>query len=163
MYNHFEYSEWIARHLAPIQHTDTDCHFLRSDEVEEISDLEERISSIRDYVLVAIDGLNSDFNWQNCDNLVNIPQYFIAILKQVETGDIDAVHQAKSDSKNLLMQVVCKMMLDWNENRHGLQFLDVPSMTIRGIGPMGNNFYGVMLSLNLKTPTSFIMDQSMWV
>lgn len=61
IYNHFEYSEWIARHLAAIGHTDGECHFLRSDEVEEISDLEERISSIRDHVLVAIDGLNSDF------------------------------------------------------------------------------------------------------
>ena len=82
IYNHFEYSEWIARHLAAIGHTEGECHFLRSDEVEEISDLEERISSIRDHVLVAIDGLNSDFSWLNNDNLVNIPQYFIALLRQ---------------------------------------------------------------------------------
>ncbi len=61
MYKHFEYSEFLARHLAPIRHTDTDCHFLRSDEVEEISDLEARISSIRDYVLVAIDGTTPIF------------------------------------------------------------------------------------------------------
>lgn len=112
IYNHFEYSEWIARHLAAIGHTDGECHFLRSDEVEEISDLEERISSIRDHVLVAIDGLNSDFSWLNNDNLVNVPQYFIALLKQCEAGDIDGIHFAKAECKDLLMQIVCRMMLD---------------------------------------------------
>ncbi len=134
MYKHFEYSEFLARHLAPIRHTDTDCHFLRSDEVEEISDLEARISSIRDYVLVAIDGHNSDFSWINSDNLVNIPQYFIAVLKQSETGNIDAVHKSKADCKEILMQIVCRMMVDREEERNELQFLEVDSMTMRG-GP----------------------------
>lgn len=162
-YNHFQYSEFLARHLAPIRHTDTDCHFLRSDEVEEISDLEERISSIRDYVLVAIDGHNSDFSWMNSDNLVNIPQYFIAVLKQSETGNIDAMHQAKGDSKEILMQIVSRMMADRDEDRNGLQFLDVDSMTIRGVGPMADNFYGVMLGFNLRKPVQYFINESMWV
>lgn len=162
-YKHFQYSECLARHLAPIKHTDTDCHFLRSDEVEEISDLEERISSIRDYVLVAIDGHNSDFSWINSDNLVNIPQYFIAILKQSESGNIDALHASKAECQELLMQVVCRMMLDWNEERNGLQFLEVDSMTMRGVGPMSENFYGVMLGFNLRKPVQFFIDKSMWL
>lgn len=163
IYNHFQYSEWLARHLAPIGHTDADCHFLRSDEVEEISDLEERISYIRNYVLVAIDGHNSDFSWINSDNLVNIPQYFIAILKRSESGNIDALHASKAECRELLMQVVCRMMLDWNEERNGLQFLDADSMTMRGVGPMGDNFYGVMLGFNLRKPVSFFIDESKWV
>ena len=141
IYNHFEYSEWIARHLAAIGHTEGECHFLRSDEVEEISDLEERISSIRDH------------------NLVNIPQYFIALLKQCEAGDIDGIHFAKAECKDLLMQIVCRMMLDWNEERNGLQFLELNSMTFRGIGPMGDNFYGVMLGFNLRKPIPFSIDK----
>ncbi len=163
MYKHFEYSEFLARHLAPIRHTDTDCHFLRSDEVEEISDLEARISSIRDYVLVAIDGHNSDFSWINSDNLVNIPQYFIAVLKQSETGNIDAVHKSKADCKEILMQIVCRMMVDRQEERNELQFLEVDSMTMRGVGPMSENFYGVMLGFNLRKPVQYFINESMWV
>ncbi|MDD2953847.1 MAG: hypothetical protein PHC95_11915 [Parabacteroides sp.] len=162
-YKHFEYSEWLARHLAPIGHTDANCHFLRSDEIEEISDLEERISSISGYVLVAIDGHNSDLSWKNDDNLVDIPQYFIAILKQGETGNIDALHAAKAECKDLLMQVVCRMMLDWNEERNGLHCLEADSMTMRGVGPIGENFYGVMLGFNLQKPVSFFIDKSIWV
>lgn len=163
MYKHFEYSEFLARHLALIRHTDTDCHFLRSDEVEEISDLEARISSIRDYVLVAIDGHNSDFSWINSDNLVNIPQYFIAVLKQSETGNIDAVHKSKADCKEILMQIVCRMMVDREEERNELQFLEVDSMTMRGVGPMSENFYGVMLGFNLRRPVQYFINESMWV
>ena len=163
MYKHFEYSEFLARHLAPIRHTDTDCHFLRSDEVEEISDLEARISSIRDYVLVAIDGHNSDFSWINSDNLVNIPQYFIAVLKQSETGNIDAVHKSKADCEEILMQIVCRMMVDREEERNELQFLEVDSMTMRGVGPMSENFYGVMLGFNLRRPVQYFINESMWV
>ena len=163
MYKHFEYSEFLARHLAPIRHTDTDCHFLRSDEVEEISDLEARISSIRDYVLVAIDGHNSDFSWINSDNLVNIPQYFIAVLKQSETGNIDAVHKSKADCKEILMQIVCRMMVDREEERNELQFLEVDSMTMRGVGPMSENFSGVMLGFNLRRPVQYFINESMWV
>lgn len=163
MYKHFEYSEFLARHLAPIRHTDTDCHFLRSDEVEEISDLEARISSIRDYVLVAIDGHNSDFSWINSDNLVNIPQYFIAVLKQSETGNIDAVHKSKADCKEILMQIVCRMMVDREEERNELQFLEVDSMIMRGVGPMSENFYGVMLGFNLRRPVQYFINESMWV
>ena len=163
MYKHFEYSEFLARHLAPIRHTDTDCHFLRSDEVEEISDLEARISSIRDYVLVAIDGHNSDFSWINSDNLVNIPQYFIAVLKQSETGNIDAAHKSKADCKEILMQIVCRMMVDREEEQNELQFLEVDSMTMRGVGPMSENFYGVMLGFNLRRPVQYFINESMWV
>lgn len=162
-YKHFEYSEWLARHLAPIGHTETNCHFLRSDEVEEISDLEERLSSISGHVLVAIDGHNSDFSWQNCDNLVDIPQYFIAVLRQCETGNIDALHAAKAECKDILMQVVCRMMLDWNEEQNGLHCLDPDSMTMRGVGPMGENFYGVMLGFNLRKPISYFVNTSMWI
>lgn len=162
-YKHFEYSEWLARHLSPISHTDADCHFLRSDEVEEISDLEERVSSISGYVLVAIDGLNSDLAWQNCDNLVDIPQYFMAVLRESETGDIDALHTAKAECKAILMEVISRMMLDGNEERDGLDALDTDSMTLRGIGPIAGNFYGVMLGFNLRRPVPFRINESMWI
>ena len=61
------------------------------------------------------------------------------------------------------MQIVCRIMLDWNEERNGLQFLELNSMTFRGIGPMGDNFYGVMLGFNLRKPIPFSIDKSMWV
>lgn len=162
-YNHFEYSEMLARRLAAISHTDGQCHFLRSDEVEQITDLEERISQISGMVLVAIDGHNADFNWENSDNLVTVPQYFITVMKQSPAGDIEAVHRGKAECREVLMQIVTRMLLDWNADEQGLGLLDADSLTMRGIGPIADNFYGVMLGFTLHEPTTFMLNPDMWL
>ena len=94
---------------------------------------------------------------------MNIPQYFIAVLKQSETGNIDAVHRSKAECKEILMQIVCMMMVHREEEKNGLQFLDVDSMTMRGVGPMSENFYGVMLGFNLRSPVAYFINESMWI
>lgn len=162
-YNHFEYSEWIARHLNGIGHQDGSCHFLRSDETEEISDLEERMSVISDTVLIAIDGLNSSFDWHNDENLMNTPQYYTAIVKHVDIGNIDAIHSVKADCKSLMMELISRMMQDFAYGNEGMEFLDPSSMTIQGIGPIADNFYGVMLGFSVNNPTSFKIDTSKWI
>lgn len=162
-YNHFVYSEWIARHLKSIGHSERSCHFLRSDKVEEISDLEERISQIVGYVAIAIDGYNSDFAWSNDDNLINIPQYFFAIVRQTESGDIDSVHESKRLCHEELKEVIGRMMMDYEEGNEGLDFLDIENMTVRGIGPLAERFYGVMLGFSMKNPTAFGIDESKWM
>lgn len=161
MYNHFEYSENLARCLASIRHTDDECHFLRSDEVEEISDLEERISSIRGFILVAIDGLESNFLWQVNDNLTEVPQFFIAVLKKCNSGDINAIHKAKKECKVILMQIIAKMMLEYEDLSGEMNFLDPESFSIQGVSI--EDFKGLMLGFNLKRPTPFIIDKSMWL
>ena len=55
------------------------------------------------------------------------------------------------------------MMVDREEERNELQFLEVDSMTMRGVGPMSENFYGVMLGFNLRRPVQYFINESMWV
>ncbi|MRZ44335.1 hypothetical protein GKD90_25590, partial [Parabacteroides goldsteinii] len=73
------------------------------------------------------------------------------------------VHKSKADCKEILMQIVCRMMVDREEERNELQFLEVDSMTMRGVGPMSENFYGVMLGFNLRRPVQYFINESMWV
>jgi len=162
-YNHFEYAEFIARHLRSVAHTNTNCHFLRSDEVEDITDLSERISRIKGFVLIAIDGFNSDFGWADSDNLMNIPQYYLAIVRQTEAGNIDAIHDSKNLCRTELMQVIGKMMAHYEMGYKGMEFLDIASMSIRGVGPLAERFYGVMLGFNMNNPTAFGIDESKWI
>ncbi len=162
MYDHFGYSEWIARNLIAISHRDDECHFLRSNEVEEITDLEDRISSLDGYVLVAIDGHNSDLSWNNGDSLINMPQFFIAIVHPSETGNADSIHHTQRNCRELVFEIVARMTQDCIQETRGLEYLDLNSMTIRGVGPMGDHFYGVMLGFNLKSPIGYLTRPEMW-
>jgi len=163
IYDHFQYSEWIARHMKSIAHTDDSCHFLKSDEIEEISDLEERMSVISDRVLIAIDGLDSFFDWHNDENLMNSPQYYTAIIMHAENGNIDSIHAVKEICKTLIMELISHMMQDFESSKNGLEFLDPTSMIIHGIGPVADNFYGVQLGFSVNNPISFNIDQSKWI
>ena len=163
MYKHFAYSEMLARGLKPISHSDDECHFLKSDEVEEITDLSERLSSIAGMVLVAIDGHNSDFGWNNSDNLVETPQYFITIMKNSPVGDIEAAHLVKEECKSVAFEVVKKMLLDREADQDGMGFLNPDTITFRGVGPIADNFYGLMIGFNMQEPKKFMLNPEMWL
>lgn len=161
-YNHFEYGEKLARKLIPIGHTDEDEHYLPSDEVEEIFDLNSRMSDLAGMVLVAIDGHNSDFLYPGDDKLVEIPQFFFAIVNSTDSSDINTIHSAKTRCKVVAVQIIARMITDHNLNSEGLEMLDISSFTIRGIGPIGDNFYGVILSFTMNGATGYALNPEMW-
>lgn len=162
MYDHFIYCEALARSLQAIKHTDKECHFLKSDETEEIIDLAERSSSISGMVLVAIDGLNSDYSYNNGGGFQEIPQYFIIVMKHIPSGDIVSFHTAKRECKAVGTEIIKKLLMDYHEGENGLEFLEPSTITCRGVGPIGDNFHGVLIGFNLIEPDGFMLNREMW-
>ena len=63
MYNHFSYTEALARNLKAISHTDDDCHFFRATEQMDLGEIEENISSMHGMIMLSIDGKESTFSF----------------------------------------------------------------------------------------------------
>ena len=59
-YNHFEYGDLLARKLKPIAHSDTKQHYYHATEMEDLQELNARLSGAHGMILVAINGSNSD-------------------------------------------------------------------------------------------------------
>ena len=162
VYRHFEYMEWVARHLKGVGHSDGDRHYLRSDDVEDIRDLEGLLTGIRGVVLVAVDGGDSDVRVER-DSMVDKSQYFVSIMGQCEVGNMDAVYEAKLRCRVLMDELMAKMVSDCALGEHGLYALNVDEFTVRGIGPLADNFYGVVLGFTVNRVCDYVVDDSMWL
>ncbi|MDR1370803.1 MAG: hypothetical protein LBJ72_11870 [Dysgonamonadaceae bacterium] len=162
-YNHFTYGEMLARALKPIRHTDIDKHFYQAIEVEDLPDLDERLSDAHGVNLIAIDGSNSDFIYKNPEAFLKRPQYFFIIVAQTDSTDIQTVLAAQKQCETVAEQIISKMLCDFHEYVSGLHALDPETFTIRGYGPIADNFYGVILGFNMSQPKPYKIDQTMWI
>ncbi len=163
MYNHFAYAEKLARSLKAIGHRDDEQHFLKFDEVVELDDLATQMTSLDGMILVAIDGHNSDFSLNGADALQETPQYFIVILKSSPLGDLDLYYATKKDCKTVVEECIKKLLIDRHYEVNGLEHLDTGSITCRGIGPVGDNFFGVIVGFTLNDPRTFQLNPEMWL
>jgi hypothetical protein len=162
-YDHFVYGEQLAAALKPISHTPTRQRFYRATEIEELEDLNARISSASSMMLVAIDGHNSDFRYRNSDSLMQRPQYFFLVLRQTVSGDVDTIFAAQSECEAVAKQIIARIVNDASHSGiNPLQFVDPASFAIRGIGPVGDNFYGVILGFNVDVGMNCEIINDMW-
>jgi len=163
MYNHFSYAEMLARSLKKVGHADDERHFLKFDEVVELEDLATQITSVNGMILVAIDGHNSDFSLNGADALQETPQYFIVILKNSPLGDLDLYYTTKRECKIVAEECIKKLLIDRHYEVNGLEHLDAGSITCRGVGPIGDNFFGVIVGFTLNDPKIFQLNPEMWL
>lgn len=162
MYNHYEYCEAIARNLKSIQHSDADRHYFRAIEQTELTELEQRISSAHGMIMIAIDGSFSSFQ-HDSDSLIQRPAYTIVIAKQTKASDTDTVFQAIADSRQAMMQVISRMLCDARDYQSNCDLIDPSTFQLEGFGPIGDLFYGVILTFSLAEGVSYAIDPSMWL
>ena len=161
-YNHFQYGEMLARKLKAIAHTDENEHYYRATEAENLQELNERLSSANGMILIAIDGCNSDVSWNDSDSLMELPQYFFVIAKETAGNDIAKIFESQSECKAVALQIIARMKKDGRDFNLSLQYLEEKSITVRGIGPIGDNFYGVIFGFNMNYGINYQLDKSMW-
>jgi len=161
-YNHFEYTEMLARQLIPISHTDTDRHYFRASEESELKELNEMMSQAHGMIMIAIDGKNSEFGFNLADNLIEKSGFSLVIAKQTTSSDTDTIFQAQKDSYNVMMNIVARYMRDYQHSNYGCDFLDPESFAFEGFGPIGDLFYGVILDFYLETGVNYKINPEMW-
>ena len=161
-YNHFAYGKLLATQLKAIAHTDTNIRFFESTEQEEFYTLAERMTKVNGMVLIAIDGSNSDLMWQP-DNMSEKPQYFFVIAAPTESLRSSTIHQAQKNCKAVAQQIISRMLWDKAWTGNCLESLDNESFVIRGVGPIGDNLYGVLVGFNLLSSFNYEINPDDWL
>ncbi|OJU35115.1 MAG: hypothetical protein BGN96_05130 [Bacteroidales bacterium 45-6] len=161
-YNHFEYGEMLATKLKAIRHSADRPRFYKSVETDARADIEQRLSEAKGTILIAHDSLMSDFEYKNADSLMESMPYEFDVLLQTESGDARTVMAASDSCKNILKQIISKMMLDYEASANGLEALDPGSFKIEPIGPVRDNFYGAALLFSLATGLDYRFNPEDW-
>jgi len=163
-YSHFEFGELLARNIKAISHTDQNKRFFRATESEELEELTERATAVKSgFILVAIDGNNADYGYKNSDNLMERPQYFFQILKNTTSTNSATIFEAQTECKKIAKQIIAAMTSrSKGYYESPLQFLEKDSITIRGIGPILDNWYGVIMGFNLNYGLALQINTDEW-
>lgn len=156
-YDHFKYGEHIARHLKPISHTDKNPKFFPAFGLEDLYQFDEKLSSVTGTILIAVDGLESNSDDNGADSLNDHHSYSFIIARNTDSDRSATITAAAKDCSVLAKQIRNLLF-------HAPNLADTieRKTEITGIGPIGDNFYGVILTFTLRTPEDFFIDQTFW-
>ncbi len=155
-YNHFKYCENLAENLKAITKS------YRATEQTELQDLNAQITNAHGTIIIAIDGAESSFTWNDSDSLMEQPIYSIAVVKQTSTGDANTIFSSQKECMEIGKQIIARMFLDADHYKNGLHLLDRKSFLCKGFGPIGDNFYGVLLSYQLDQGINYTINPDYW-
>lgn len=156
-YNHFTYCETLARRLKAIAHTDDRSRFFTAFGIEDLYNFDDKLSSVVGTILIAVDGHESDSTDNGADTLTDHRAYSIIIARNTINDRPHTISQAAEHARVLAKQIRNKLL-----NEPHLQGIIDRGTQITGIGPIGDNFYGVILTFSLSEPEEFIIDQTYW-
>ena len=156
-YNHFEYMEQVARKLKPVGHTDGHRRFFTAYGLEDLYNLDDRLSDLRDYVLIAVDGYESDMHMNRTAGLTDFGQYGVIVCHHTHTDRPETIDQAFRESAKLCREIRNRLLAD-DELRPCLG----DEWQLNGIGPIGDGFYGCLLSFSVGDWSNYSTDSELW-
>jgi len=154
--------EKLAKRLKLVSHSDSNRHFYRATEQTELEELTANISSANGTIIIAIDGSFVDFEFPDSDNLVARPQYSVVIASQTSSSDSSTILTVQQTCKQIAIQIISKILQDAQAEENGCRYINEKTFTIEGIGPIADNFYGVILSFNMEEGINYQLDSNMW-
>lgn len=151
----FTYAEGLAGQLSAIGHTSQNRRFFTSFGLEDLVFFSDRLSSLTGFVMIAIDGHESESDDNLADALGARYHYGIIICRNTVSDDPSSVSSAFSECDRLCRAVRNRMF-------HELRPAVSRNTEINGIGPIGDNFYGCLLSFTLEKTEGFVIDANDW-
>lgn len=131
-YDHFAYGEALASALKAISHTSQKKRFFTAFGLEDLISLDDSLSSINGTILIAVDGCESESEDNEADSLNDKQVYSFIVARNTISGNPETINQAAKQCKS--------------------------NTQINGIGPIGDNFYGTVLTFFVNVPEEFIVD-----
>jgi len=163
LYNHFDYGlELTQRMKLFVPEKATDVIYYKAPNSDTLASISNRLSSIHFPVLVAIDGKDSDFDDNDSDQLLKKPQFFFMILKPARNDDPEDILDAQRICEANALQIQAKLMADCRNYEKGLTGLMLNTFTIRSIGPVGDNLYGVIVGFNIQHGVDYSVKEEYW-
>ena len=154
-YDHYAYCEQLARTLKAVGHDDQRPRFFTAFGLEDLYNFEDKLSAVTGMVLIAVDGTEMDSTGNRADGLADTCTYSIILAKNTQRDRPDTIAQAVRESKATALQVRNLLLLD-PDLRDGLGL----EMQLNGIGPIGDGFYGVMLTYTVTEYPDYDIDSS---
>lgn len=156
-YNHFDYGAQLAIKLKPISHTPEKPRFFEAFGLEDLFNLTDKLSSVTGIILIAVDGYESDSRDNGSDGLNDTLQYAFIVARNTVADRPQTITAAFAECRTLCKQIRNHLLNDAN-----LATIIDRNTQINGIGPIGDNFYGCMLSLSIQQCEDFFIDPTFW-
>jgi hypothetical protein len=154
-FDFLSYAEGLAGQLKAVGHSDGHCRFFPSFGLEDLVFFSDRLSSLEGFVMIAIDGHESESSDNHADALDASYHYGVIICRNTVADDPSSISSAFSDCERLCREVRNRMLLE-------LRPRISRDTEINGIGPIGDNFYGCLLSFTMVDTEGFAIDQTCW-
>ena len=84
-------------------------------------------------------------------------------LTPAPADDSAAIIAAQRLCKANAEQVIFKMMAESEKNEKGLSGLLVETMSVRSIGPIGDNLFGVILPFSIERGITHKINPDFWI
>lgn len=157
-YDHYAYCEQVARTLKAVGHDDQRPRFFTAFGLEDLYNFEDKLSAVTGMVLIAVDGTEMDSTDNRADGIADTYTYSIILAKNTQRDRPDTIAQAIRQCKCTAQQVRNLLRLDPD-----LQYSLGLEMQLNGIGPIGDGFYGVMLTYTVTDYPDYAIDEKQWV
>nr|DAI42965.1 MAG TPA: hypothetical protein [Caudoviricetes sp.] len=154
-YDHFAFGEALASSLKDISHTTQKKRFFTAFGLEDLTTLDDKLSSVSGTILIAVDGCESESEDNGADGLNDKQVYSFIIAQNTVSGNPETINQAAKQCKKICKQIRNKLLKD-------IQYVD-RNTQINGIGPIGDNFYGTVLTFFVNVPEEFFVDSSYYL
>lgn len=135
-------------------------HAPNSDELVSVS---QRLSEINYPIMVAIEGCDSDLLDTASDQQWKNTEYFIMLLDFALDTDAEAIISVQSQCDSVAMEIQRYMYRSARDPQSPFATLCYEEpITIRGIGPVGESLYGVVLKYNIEETVPSCPNPQMW-
>lgn len=152
-YDHYTYCEALARKLKVVGHTGQRPRFFTAFGLEDLYHFEDKLSAVTGMVLIAVDGTEMDSTDNRADGLADTYTYSIILARNTQRDRPDTIAQAVHQCRETALQVRNLLLLD-PDLREGLGL----EMQLNGIGPIGDGFYGVVLTYTVTEYPDYTID-----
>ncbi|WP_303071482.1 hypothetical protein [Bacteroides nordii] len=120
-------------------------------------DFEDRLSCVSGTILIAIDSNESDTTDNRADSLIDRAAYSFVVARNTNSDRTSTIQESVRKCKLIAKQIRNRLFLT-----PSLQGIIDHNTQITGIGPIGDNYYGVILTFYLETPESYFIDPNYW-
>lgn len=163
IYQHSEYMEAIAGNLKDIAHSRNHIAFAEASTISMFEGLGELSTTVNFPCLVVIDDMASRLTDDRSDNLLDIPFYQFAILKQADINDSASHRKAREDAKKIAKKILSKIFKDKREYKNGLNNIQRDGISFAAIGPVGDGAYGCLVTFTLQEPAEIKYNANDWI
>jgi len=161
-YNHFTYGASLVNTLKLYSPSKTKS-FHKATNSDSLGSISERLSAINYPVLVAIDGRDADFHDNGSEALIKKPQYFFMLLAPAPNDNNEKILTVQAEMEANALQIQARLITDYIDDLNGLSGLLIDSFTVRGIGPVSDSLYGVIIAFNIEYGIGTKINETYWV